>query len=270
MRKLFSSIIVAVATLLCISCQNSKKADKQADVLTFDCEKFDTVAYYNAKDTTSPKCQISISLHHAKGPNAHIINDSILKCGIFLDEELRRGEHKTVPKAIKIVVKNHIKDFKKDVKEIIKDGQGDLEAMSHCYFGVESSYSTGLDSIINYCVSYAAYLGGAHGSQNSFYLNFDPKTGRMFKVSDIAANGMEDALAQRIALRIAKDHGCASVEELTDREGIFDIFEPYVPENFVMGRDSITFVYQCEEIGPYAVGEIKAAFAYGELQGLIK
>ncbi len=249
-------------------CNRSQKADKQSDELVFQCERFDTVAYY--KGDSGAKCTISISLHHAQGPNAHIINDSILKSGIFVDEELRRGEKKTVPKAIKIVVKNHIKGFKNDVKEVMNGGGGNIDAMSDCYYNVSSKVDYGRDGAINYRASYDAYLGGAHGSANTFYMNFDPKTGRMIKTADIVVQGADDRLAGLIALRIARMHSCASVDELKDREGIFDIFDPYVPDNFVMGKDSITFVYQCEEIGPYAVGEIAARFAYSELKDLVK
>lgn len=264
LRNLTAAVLIAVAA---VGCSNSKKADRQADTLTFACEKYDTVAYYS-KDPNSPKCSIDIKLHYAMGPNAHIINDSILKCGIFLDKELRRGEKKTVPKAIRIVARNHIKGFKNDVREVMDDG-GNIECMSECYYGVESRYSTGYDSIINYVVSCSAYLGGAHGTQTSYYLNFDPESGRMYRAADITAPGAGDRLAQTIALRIARNHGCKTVEELTDREGIFGIFEPYVPDNMILGRDSIVFVYQSEEVGPYAVGEIKAGFAYSELKGLI-
>jgi len=267
MRKILS-FVAAALLMITTGCNNSKKADKQADELIFQCERFDTVAYY--KGDSGPKCTISISLHHAQGPNAHVINDSILKSGIFLDEELRRGERKTIPKAIKIVVKNHIKGFKSDVKEVLGGGDGDIEAMSDCYYNVKSSYAYGRDGIINYRASYDAYLGGAHGSANTFYLNFDPESGKMYKPKDIVAEGADDKLAETIALRIARQHNCQSVDDLKDREGIFDIFDPYVPDNFVLGKDSITFVYQCEEIGPYAVGEITTKFAYKELEGLLK
>lgn len=266
MRKIL--LLLAAAVMMAASgCNRSKKADRQANELIFQCERFDTVAYCKGSD--GPKCSISISLHHAQGPNAHVINDSILKSGIFVDEELRRGEKKTVPKAIKIVVKNHIKGFKADVKEVISAGGGNIEAMSDCYYNVSSSVEYGIRGIINYRASYDAYLGGAHGSANTFYLNFDPETGRMYKTSDIVAQGADDRLSEAIAMRIAQNHNCQSVDDLKDREGIFDIFDPYVPDNFVMGKDSITFVYQCEEIGPYAVGEISAKFAYKELEGLI-
>ncbi|MCQ2252753.1 MAG: DUF3298 and DUF4163 domain-containing protein [Bacteroidales bacterium] len=268
MQKHISLIILAVLTVFAVSCNNSKKADKQSETLVFDRVVFDTTAYYS-KNAEGPKCSISIKMDYAKGPNAHLINDSILKSGIFLDEELKRGEKKTVPRAIDIVVKNHIKNFKKDVKELEKDG-GDLEAMKECYFGVETKVAYGRDSIINYTARYDSYLGGAHGWYNSYALNFDPRTGKMIKLGDFVAEGAQDKVCELIVAKICKDFNCQTEDDLRDNEGIFGVFDPYVPENFVIGKDSVTFFYQCEEVGPYAVGEIVTKFSYAELEGLIK
>lgn len=146
----------------------------------------------------------------------------------------------------------------------------EIEALSKCYFNVESSYSYGHDSIINYIAGYQSYMGGAHGWYNSFALNFDPKTGKLLQLSDILAPGSDSKLTDMIVAQIAKAHGYSTLDDLRDNEGVFGILDPYIPENFVLGTDSVTFFYQCEEIGPYAVGEIETKFSYNDLQGIIQ
>lgn len=268
MTNKFSLLYVAIVMMISVACNNAKKADRQSDCLVFDCVKLDTIASYS-KDAGSPKCSIDINLFYAKGPNAHIINDKILKSGIFLVDELKRGEKKTVPKAVDIVVKNHIKSFKNTCKGFMEDNI-DLEALSACYFNVTSQYSYGRDSIINYVAGYQSYMGGAHGWYNSFALNFDPKTGKLLQLSDILVPGSDSKLTDMIVAQIAKDNGYSTLDELRDNEGVFGILDPYIPENFVLDTDSVMFFYQCEEIGPYAVGEIATKFSYNDLQGIIQ
>ncbi len=259
--------LTAIFFALCLAaCNRGKKADKQAESLVFDRVEVDTVAAFG-NDAGGPKCRIVIHLDYAKGPNAHVINDTILKSGIFLDDELKRGEKKTVPKAVDIVVKNHFKAFRQECKEIQKQG-GEMAA--ECYYSVESSHGYGRDSIINYQAVCESYMGGAHGWHNIFALNFDPKTGALIRVSDFIKKGAEDRLSDMIAAKIAAEHGCKSVDDLRDREGIFGVFDPYVPDNFVIGKDSVEFIYQCEEIGPYAVGGITTKFSYNDLNGCLK
>ena len=267
MKKFFIILAVALSGFSYLGCNNAKKADKQSETLIFGCVNFDTVANLT-KDANSPKCSISIKLHYAMGPNASIINDSILNSGILPEEELKRGAKKTVPRAVEIFTKNYVKKYKGLAKENLKSNDPEIGALEQ-EFSLESSFDYGKDSIINYLAHSYSYSGGANGLSVSVAMNFDPKTGKMLKIKDIMTNGAEDKITECIVNKMYKKYDVENLDGLKDN-GFFDIFEPYVPENFVYGKDSITFIYEADEIGPVSYGQIKTTFAYGELEGLIK
>ena len=252
--------------MLFFSCHNSKKADKQADSFVFDCQEFDTVAYISSKQDDG-KCTVNIKLYYAKGPNAHFINDSILNSGILPEEELRRGAKKTVDKAVKIFARNYIKAYKQNFKQTQKDDPEFI--LSEQEFSLNSSYSYGLDSIINYQAESYSFSGGAHAMTNSMTINFDPKTGKMVKIKDILKDDSEKALCDKIVEKIAIQYNVSNLDGLKDN-GIFDMFDPYLPENYIIGKDTLTFIYEADEIGPHSYGQIKAKFAYNEIKDLLK
>ncbi|MBQ5453304.1 MAG: DUF3298 domain-containing protein [Bacteroidales bacterium] len=264
MKKI--SIFLVLTAVLLFSCNRSKKADKLSDTLVFDCAEFDTVAYLSDQEP-SAKCEIKIRLFYAKGPNAHLINDSVLNSGILPEEELKRGAKKTIPRAVEIFARNYIKAYKKNFKQAKKD---DPEFMvSEQEFTLSSSYGYGKDSIINYQADSYSYSGGAHGMTFSVALNFDAKTGRLLTIKDLLKSGSEDALCEKITANIAKQYNVSGLDGLKDN-GIFDMFDPYIPDNYVFGKDTLTFIYEADEIGPHSYGQIKAKFAYKDISDLLK
>ncbi|MBR6278651.1 MAG: DUF3298 domain-containing protein [Bacteroidales bacterium] len=262
MNRFLTLLLTILATTLLLSCNRSKKADKQSDKLVFDCAEFDTSAQVGENN-----CTIKIRLFYAKGPNAHLINDSILASGILPEEELRRGAKKTVPKAVEIFSRNYIKAYKKNVKQASKE---DPEFMANEQeFVLESGYGYGKDSIINYHADSYSYSGGAHAMTNSFTVNFNPKTGGLVKLTDIILKEKTDELCEIIVKNIAGQYNVSNLDGLKDN-GIFDMFDPYIPENYVIGKDTLTFIYEADEIGPHSYGQIVAKIPYNEIKHIIK
>ena len=50
---------------------------------------------------------------------------------------------------------------------------------------------------------------------------------------------------------------------------MFALGEPYVPDNFVLGKDSVTFIYQPYDVAAYALGTIRASVAYSDIETAI-
>ena len=43
----------------------------------------------------------------------------------------------------------------------------------------------------------------------------------------------------------------------------------YVPENFILGSDAITFIYNPDEIAPYSLGSIELTIAYTAIEKIL-
>lgn len=67
---------------------------------------------------------------------------------------------------------------------------------------------------------------------------------------------------------LSRTYKAANLDGLKEK-GVFAFSEPFVPDNFVLGKDSVTFVYQPYEIAAYALGTIKASVAYSDLDKVI-
>ena len=265
-KKLF---VLAAAVLLgvSVSCNRAKKADKMAETLTFQSAKFDTIVNLVKDDANSPKSTINIDLIYATGPNASQINEEILKSGILPAEDLKRGEKKTVPRALEIFVKNYVKGYKEDCLKAYKE---DPEGVYEYEFKVTSQISYGRDSVINYYATQEAYSGGAHGNTATFVMNFDKNTGHIITKNDIFKDGTDEKLLNIIVDKVCKHFNATDIDDLAEKEGVFDMDEPFIPTLFTLGTNDITFIYLEGEVGPYSASEIRAVIPFSEIKDLMK
>ena len=262
-------LVIAAAALLSVSvsCNRAKKADKMAETLTFQSAKFDTIVNLVKDDANSPKSTINIDLIYAIGPNASQINEEILKSGILPAEDLKRGEKKTVPRALEIFVKNYVKGYKDDCLKAYKE---DPDGVYEYEFKVTSKISYGRDSVINYRATQEAFCGGAHGNTSTFVMNFDKNTGHIVTKDDIFKPGSDEKLLTIILDKVSKHFNVANLDELAEKEGVFEMDEPFVPTLFTLGTNDITFIYLEGEVGPYSASEIEAVIPFSEIKDLMK
>lgn len=265
MTKKILTIAAVLSIALFGACNRAKKADKMAETLTFQSAKFDTIVHLVKGNADSPKSTINIDLIYAIGPNASQINEEILKSGILPSEDLKRGEKKTVPRALEIFVKNYVKGYKEDCLKAYKE---DPEGVFEYEFKVTSQFSYGRDSIINYRASQYNFSGGAHGLNSTFVMNFDKNTGRIINKSDIFTPEGEAQAAELVMAQICKKFGAADLDELFEKEGI-DIEKPYLPNLFTLGTKGITFIFLEEDLGSHTAGEIQIELPYEDLKGMI-
>lgn len=107
---------------------------------------------------------------------------------------------------------------------------------------------------------YLAYYieGAAHSRYASRYVNYSIDDGKILSLTDIFRPGYEKPLTKILAERIS---------ELPDA---YNDAEVYIPDNFYLTNDGITFVYGLYEIAPYSSGEIGISFNLLELSDYLR
>lgn len=125
------------------------------------------------------------------------------------------------------------------------------------------------NDITNYIIVNDTYTGGAHGLSTHTLLNIDSRTGREITLNDIFTENFETTLTERLTERLAKDAGATSIDELKEW-GYTALSDMYPTENFMLGKDSIIFLYNPYEIAPYSLGHIKVALGYDEIKDISK
>lgn len=266
MRKPLFSIIALIGFAMTVmhSCGGSAKAMTDADTLSFDTINVDTIVpFSDAED--SPRCELKLNILCAKGPNSDLINDSIIKY-LFNDNMYKPADDaptgQTIEQAKDSFVVSYIKYYKEECAELARAGV--LGASSNYEYVVNTKVINGRDNIVNYIIEGYSYTGGAHGSSFTVAMNFDTATGVCIQKDNAFVNTPDSVIQSKIIDKLLSEYKVKDMEGLKNI-GVFAFSDAYVPDNFILGLDSVTFIYMSDEIAPHALGEIRVSLAYPEL-----
>ena len=111
----------------------------------------------------------------------------------------------------------------------------------------------------SYIVNLTDFTGGAHSNSTTRALVFDVTDGSPVTLDDLFVPDFNDVLTE-----ILNRHVAESLSE----EDIEDLFEPTVSPtgNYILTSDSITFIYNPYEIGPYSIGTPSVSVPIKELK----
>lgn len=125
-----------------------------------------------------------------------------------------------------------------------------------------------LDTVLVYTITREEYTGGAHGMRSVDCHNYSIEGGYELASGDLFTPQQTEALARTIrrklyALFLTED------DEGLARAGFFPE-QIDVTENFALGRDGITFIYNPYDIACYAVGLVEVPVSNEELDEIRK
>jgi len=145
---------------------------------------------------------------------------------------------------------NEYKAFKNDFEE--------SALMWEATFDGEVTYQS--SEVISIAITSYLNTGGAHGSMNVTFLNFNPSSGELLTLDDVIGNKLAFT-------NLAQQHFKASIQTSEDM-----IFEDYffgegfhLPENIGFNDDGITLFYNVYEIASYAIGITEFTIPFEEV-----
>ena len=100
-------------------------------------------------------------------------------------------------------------------------------------------------------------------------MNLENLTGRQLALSDIFVPGYEQRLSSRLQKALCSYVGVGSLQELKNQGYLYSM-DMFSSENFILGEEAITFIYNPYEIAPYEKGSIELTLAYSELDDILK
>ena len=100
-------------------------------------------------------------------------------------------------------------------------------------------------------------------------MNFDNKTGKLLTLRDVFVPGFEQRLNELLLNALVEKADAKDESDLRDR-GYLYAMDMFAPENFVLGKKSVTFVYNHYEIASYDKGIIELELSYDDLEELIE
>lgn len=266
MKRVIIPIVLAAAIMLGCS---GKKAGKAAEVegISFDSVVVDTIAHLT-NDTLSPAMSIKLSLQYAKGENARTVNDSLLASGILMPDFLdKTAGEMTIPQAVDSFVRKALRDYKAFNLPLYRQDPEYATSLNN-ELVVSTETRKACDSVVNYIAYIYYYGGGAHGIGQTVVKNFNPKTGKVIGLGDIFVPGYEKTMVRILTEKLVEHFEAKDEEDL--KNVIFMESPLYVPDNFILGKDKITFIYCQDEIAPHSAGEIDLEVEKSDLADILK
>jgi len=113
-----------------------------------------------------------------------------------------------------------------------------------------------------------AFSGGAHGSSQTFYVNWNTKSGKQISLDDLFTDGYTPTLnniAEKIFRNDEKLSDNASLDHYFFDKGVFSL-----NNNFMITPTGLDFLYNEYEIKSYAEGQTTLFIPYAQIKSLLR
>jgi len=218
------------------------------------------------KDNNSPKCQISLSINYAKTGNANTdkaINNAI-------EQELFGMENISMEAAIDSFANQYTTDYTESLTPLYRTDRNDESRRSwyEYKYTIKTETEEGRKGITTLKANINYYEGGAHDISLLTTINFDNSTGKRLTLNDVFVKGSEKRLNETLFKSLEEKTGKKGLYEL-QTDGYLCTTDIYAPQNFVIKKNGITFIYNAYEIAPYEKGRTELTVDYDELEDIL-
>ena len=273
------NLVLSVMTTCLVSCflLSGCNGQKQIDSETVKTVKVEEQAHLQ-DDTVSPACKITIDYSYlaesdAADSIAQRINRTI-QAHVLGKEYIRMNPEVAVDSFKNTYINNYRKDVNEFYQEDIKNGtpKDELPTWYNYEYGLTTHFSEGKEGILNLIAETFEYTGGAHPNSWNKWMNFEKNTGKLLALKDVFMAGSEkpisDMLLEELITEMAtrlEDSSITSLEGLQNA-GILNSTNMYVPDNFLLEKEKVSFLYNKYDIAPYAVGVITLSLPYTSVE----
>lgn len=270
--KTFTSYGFAILTVImscCISCQQHKslssscKQEKQQ--VDREGHLFD--------EADKPACHIVLDISTIKELNNERLKDTLNSLFIFhaLGDEYTAISPE---EAVNNFANQYIKQYREEIeplyiKETSNEDIQDVSAWFQYYLGIHTDIERFNDRFLVYNILKESYTGGAHGMYTSNYLNIDLQGPKLLHIYDVIKKTEKGVVTELIWKYLALQEDVTTRQELEELGyGFGNDIEP--SEIFILGEDSLTFVYNPYDIAPYSMGKIHVSIPLTELKPFLQ
>ena len=224
-----------------------------------------TVALSN--DSVPPTCNVNIRLEQAtaeSGRAGEIINATVAN-------RLLNRKDDGLQQAAEAFAEEYTRNYVKTLLPLYNEDRDDIKkhAWYHYHYIINSHTQAGSKGTLVYLADINYREGGDHAVNQQVIMNFDTETGRQLTTKDIFVDGFEIQLKPLLLKALQERTGFTTMKALHDN-GYLNHSDIYVPENFILGSDAITFVYNPDEIAPYTIGSTELTIPYVAMDKILR
>lgn len=217
-------------------------------------------------DKESPVCKIHICIDEAVDDTAKsvIINESV-RSALFGAQR-----HQTLDAAIDSFCNRCIASYRNMAVLYEADRKLNIQSTWYDYrYDITSDYERGAENCLCYRITDIRYEGGVNEVKHIHLLNFNEESGEKIELEDIFLPTYPTVLLPLLQKALLEEFDCKDIGELHDKS-ILLLTDLYVPDNYELTQNGITFLYNADEIAPYNTGSITIHIPHGELEPIIK
>lgn len=263
MKNKKTSLVIATAITFAACGQMSGSRDGSLAFETVTVEK--SVSISSEQD--APQCSVRLQIASAKdndNEKAKAINSAIA-------ERLLDMEGLTLQQAADSFANSYTRNYVRDFAPLYREDRNDPEkrAWYQYHYNITSEAAGGRKGITVYTATIDYYEGGAHGINQRIVMNIDNQTGKVLELNDVFVPGYETVLNEKLTQALLEKTDARDIGELRNRGYLYSM-DMFAPENFVLGKENITFIYNAYEIASYSEGIIELALDYNDLEEIWK
>ena len=200
---------------------------------------------------------VSVSLDSVVA-NENIDSTAAVKINNYIvTKMLGQSSYLSVKEAIDAFIEKKKEEFKAE------------EYLMTCYDHIIGTADVGLNGVINYTFHEDYYGGGAHPTQLVTIQRFDMQTGRTLGLWDVFSDSCSNTLKGLLTKKLMDREEVKTLDELHEK-GFLEMVDMFLPQNFWMDKDSLSFFFNQYDIAPYALGQTSLSFSYEELKPYLK
>ena len=176
----------------------------------------------------------------------------------------------------------YLADYRNEVGAIFEKERANASSEDEIPAWFSQTYSLvtfveeGQSGVVNATANYFVDMGGAHPHQWSIWLNFDFVTGRILEKDEVfhleASADIEAMLLDKLIRMQAEEHPDTQVNSLEDLQnmGFLQHTNMFIPDNFLLSKRGMLFLFNRYDIAPYSAGEIVIEVPYEEIGHYLK
>lgn len=258
--KLKYALVFVILAVLS-SCRNDNGPQLTFEML--QAEK--TVQLSN--EQLSPLCSVSLKMASATKESGEVgknINNAVV---YRLFNQADMG----MQGAMDQFVDAYTKSYKTNMLPLYNEDRADTTKRSWYEFHYIINSTT--EQTSKRTLAYLATIDYSEGHANSIHqlipLNFYSETGKEITARQVFIDGYKSQLPRLLLKALMEKTELNTMEQLKEK-GYLDQVDMYVPENFVVGDNTITFIFNPSEIASLELGTIELVLTYAQLRKYVK
>ena len=214
----------------------------------------------------APSCKIEMSVDYVADNDsiADKINSGIVKMLFDIDGL-------SMEQAADSFVSRYTADYVSFLKPFYDEDDGDKTKRPwyEYWYRLDADIVQAEEGVVSVVAKREFFEGGAHSIEQKVMANFEQSTGVMIRLADVFVPGYEARLADILQKQLMQVVGASDIQSLRDKGYLYSS-DMFVSDNFLLGKDGVTFIYNPYEIAPYEMGITELTLDYDDIEDILK